>query len=189
MTAKSSVASHLVGPVIAAMVLVVSATAPIQAQQAPGNAGGTMTGTSTGLNRGTKDRPVAHKPANQAAAKPRAAASGQSKAVAPDGKPWSIEDALPSHQPSAVQRQGDIPTVSRPSFGRVPAEGGTGTFGLATDTKVKSNELSDGRPVPGLEANTRKPSSYLGLSLSVPTNDKSLVPVPLPVLPPFGRRD
>ena len=185
MTAKSSVAPHLVGTVIGAMVLVVSATVPIQAQQAPGNAGGTMSGTSTGLNRATKDRPAAHKPANQAAAKPRAAASGQSNALAPDGKSWSIEDALPNPQPGAAPRQGDVPTVSRPSFGRVPVEGGTGTFGLATDTKVKSNELSDGRRVPGLETDTRNPPSYLGLSLSVPTNDKSIVPVP--VLPPFGR--
>jgi len=189
MTTKSSIAPHLVGAVIGAM-LVAGAAAPIQAQQAGVNAGGTVTGTSTGLNRGTKDRPAAQKPSKQTAAKPRAV-SGQSNAVAPDGKPWSIEDALPNHRPSAVQRQTDVPTVSRPSIGRVPVEGGTGTFGLATDTKVKSNELSDGRRVPGLEADTRNPSSYLGLSLSVPTNDKSIfpVPVPPPLLPPFGRRD
>jgi hypothetical protein len=166
--------------------LVAGAAAPIQAQQAAGNAGGTVTGTSTGLNPRTKARPAAQRPANQTAAKQRAA-SGKSNALAPDGKSWSIEDALPSHQPGAVQRQGDVPTISRPSIGRVPVEGGTGTFGLATDTKVKSNELSDGRRVPGLEAETRNPSSYLGLSLSVPTNDKSILPVP--VLPPFGRRD
>lgn len=185
MTANSSVAPHLVGAVIGAMVFAIAASAPTQAQQAAGNVGG----TSNGLNRATKDRPAAQKPANRTAAKQRATASGQSNALAPDGKPWSIEDALPNRQPGAVQRRDAVPTVSRPSFGRVPAEGGTGSFGLATDTKVKSNELSDGRPVPGLEGNTRNPSSYLGLSLSVPTNDKSLVPVPPPLLPPFGRRD
>jgi hypothetical protein len=185
MTARSSVSPHLAGAVIGAMVLAVGAVAPGYAQLAAGNGGGTQ----IGLNRGTADRPAAHKRVKQGAAMPRAAASVPSNALAPDGKPWSIEDALPSHQPGAVQSQKAVPTVSRPGVGRVPVEGGTGTFGLSTDNKVKSGELYDGRRAPGLETETHNPPSYLGLSLSVPTNEKSILPVPVPILPPFGRRD
>jgi hypothetical protein len=67
-------------------------------------------------------------------------------------------------------------------LGRLPvrSSSGTGSFGFETETKVKPNQLPDGRTIPGLEAATsaHSNSTYLGLSLSVPTGEKSLIPAP-----------
>jgi hypothetical protein len=53
----------------------------------------------------------------------------------------------------------------------------TGSFGLETETALKPNQFSDGRPTPGLETVKRQDPSYFGLSLSVPTNDPLFLPL------------
>ena len=62
----------------------------------------------------------------------------------------------------------------------------SGTFGLETETKVKSTEFPDGRRAPGAETTTQRPPSYFGLSISVPTNDKSIIPA---IPAPFGKSE
>jgi hypothetical protein len=94
-------------------------------------------------------------------------------------RPWALEDALPSNS-AAMRRPYEPPPA--PGLGRMPVRSGSGTgsFGFETETKVKPNQLPDGRTIPGLEAATSAhQSTYLGLSLSVPTTgDKSIVPPP-----------
>ena len=95
-------------------------------------------------------------------------------------RPWVLEDALPSNS-AAVRRQYEPPPS--PGLGRLPLRSGSGTgsFGFETETKVKPNQLPDGRTIPSLEAATsaHQNSTYLGLSLSVPTtSDKSIIPAP-----------
>jgi hypothetical protein len=115
-------------------------------------------------------------------ARPRTTSSQQTSGLAPPQREWSLEDALPNRRSNVGSRR-ETPTITTPQLGRIPLE--SGSFGFETETKVKSNELSDGRRVPGLETDKRDPPSYFGLSLSVPTENKSLVPVP--ILPPWGR--
>jgi hypothetical protein len=95
-------------------------------------------------------------------------------------KPWTIENALPDH--SASIRQYDTP---QPKIGRVPLQSGPGTVGVETETKTNAYKTPDGRTIPGLDATAERSSSYMGLSLSVPTSDKSMPLMPL--LPPWGR--
>ena len=92
---------------------------------------------------------------------------------------WTINDALPKDSKAVAN---DIPTASNSQFGRLNLD--TGTVGLTTQSQLKEGQFSDGRRVPGLEAEKRNPSSYFGLSVSVPTNSNSLIPVPL-----FPRRE
>ena len=68
----------------------------------------------------------------------------------------------------------------------MPLQNGPGTFGLETESKVKSTEFPDGRRVPGAETTTQRPPSYFGLSISVPTNDKSIIPS---IPAPFGKSE
>jgi hypothetical protein len=126
---------------------------------------------------------------------PRAQARPQaSSAAAAQTKPWSLDDALPDNSPAAqASRAKTAPAIqptrlepAKPELGRVPLRSGPGTFGLETETKVKSTEFPDGRRVPGVETTQHRPPSYFGLSISVPTNDKSIIPS---IAPPFGRND
>jgi len=95
-------------------------------------------------------------------------------------KPWSLDDALPDNSPAAQARRAKTVTAikpaklepAKPELGRVPLRSGSGTFGVETETKVKSTEFPDGRPAPGVETTPRRPPSYFGLSISVPTTDK-----------------
>jgi hypothetical protein len=120
-------------------------------------------------------REATAKSSKPGAAKHRLAPPPKSMAVGLQQKPWSIEDALPDRQDkSASARRSDVPAVSTPQLGRIPLE--QGSFGLATDTKFKSNEFGDGRRVPGQETIKRHEPTYFGLSLSVPTDNKSLFP-------------
>lgn len=100
---------------------------------------------------------------------------------------WSIDYALPNrygNSRSATERARtpEVTTEINSEFGRVPVQTttGRGSIGL-TSGRVRASELDDGRPVPGLTANTRDESSYVGLSLSVTNTNKSFpVPVPMP---------
>jgi hypothetical protein len=117
-----------------------------------------------------------------AAAKAREA---QSKSGS-ESKPWSLEDALPDNSPAVRERIKETPAAAKPGLGRVPLQNGPGTFGLETETKVKSTEFPDGRRAPGVETTTQRPPSYFGLSISVPTSDKSIIPS---IPAPFGKSE
>ena len=99
----------------------------------------------------------------------------------PGEKPWTLENALPDRSPSLGRY--DTP---QPQIGRVPLQSGPGTVGFETETKTNAYKTPDGRIIPGLETTVGKSNTYVGLSLSVPTSDKSL-PFPLPLEPPWGR--
>ena len=83
---------------------------------------------------------------------------------------------MPDH--SASMRQYD-PRPTSPAIGRVPLQSGTGTFGFETKTQVNPNQTPDGATIRGQEATAARSSSYLGMSLSVPTSNKAMnFPVP-----------
>ena len=111
-------------------------------------------------------RQDAKKPVANALSQP-----GRRPTTAP-GKPWSIEDALPKNSSAVRQPAAES---SAGGLGRIRA--GQGTFGVETESKFKANELPDGRPVPAPSQNAQQPSQYLGLSLSLPTLDKSIIPL------------
>jgi hypothetical protein len=178
MTIRSVAAPYLLGAVVG---LMASVSTVVHAQQ-PANSSKSATGNPIVLHGAQGGKAGAQKSSKRTAPKPRATASQQPSVQVPPQKEWSLEDALPTRRSDAGSRR-ETPTMSTPQLGRIPLE--SGTFGFETETKVKSNELSDGRRVPGLETDKRDPPSYFGLSLSVPTNNKSLVPVP--ILPPWGR--
>jgi hypothetical protein len=166
MTIKKASAPYLVSPIMAAVMLMAGGLVPGHAQQA--------------------DRPNANKPSNPAAVKQRSVASQKSAASQSQQKPWSLEDALPDRQPKAARaRTSDVQGASTSPLGRIPLE--QGSLGFETESKFKPNEFSDGRRVPGQETVKRQEPSYFGLSLSVPTDNKSFFPVPL--LPPLGRAE
>jgi hypothetical protein len=134
----------------------------------------------------TRERAATH---GQGAAQPRPPAivpGAAASARAPQTKPWSIEDALPDNSPAVRERMKETPPPAKPALGRVPLQNSPGTFGLETETKVKSTEFPDGRRAPGAETTTQRPPSYFGLSISVPTTDKSIIPA---IPAPFGKSE
>jgi len=138
----------------------------------------TVSGPAVSQPSDTRERAATH---GQGAAQPRppaAVPAASARGPAPEGqaKPWSIEDALPDNPPAVRQRVKETPAPAKPGLGRLPLQNGPGTFGLETESKVKSTEFPDGRRVPGAETTTQRPPSYFGLSISVPTNDKSIIP-------------
>ena len=112
-------------------------------------------------------------------AKPRQPSTAQnSRKTETPGRQWVLEDALPDHS-AAMRYYAPEPARSTPAMGRVPLRSGPGSFGIATDTQVKANQLPDGQTIPSLDTSSRRTPSYVGLSLTVPTSDKSLnIPVP-----------
>ncbi len=92
-------------------------------------------------------------------------------------RPWSLQDALPNNSSALRASKSEVAPKPGPGLGRVPLQSGAGSFGFETETKVDPNKLPDGQPVPGPESTSKQSPSYLGLSLSVPT-DKLLVPQP-----------
>lgn len=110
----------------------------------------------------------------------RAASSGNERSNA--NKPWSIEDALPKNSRAVPPVQPDAKSTD---LGRVPLRSNGGTFGIETDPQYKSGDFAGSRNTPsGLDTAQHRPQ-YLGLSLSVPTPDKSIVPPAL--VPPWAR--
>jgi hypothetical protein len=92
------------------------------------------------------------------------------------GRPWTLEDAMPDH--SASMRQYD-PRPASPGMGRVPLQSGPGTVGFETKTQVNPNQTPDGATIRGQDATAARSSSYVGMSLSVPTDNKVMnFPVP-----------
>jgi hypothetical protein len=132
------------------------------------------------------DKPAAARSAAAPAAArkpPQPAAPAQRAVPSYDSEPgrvsdyWTIERALPSR--SSAERARPEPA---PQFGRARLQNQPGSVGLASGT-IRSSEFADGRPVPGLTQNTQRESSYVGLSLSVPSNNNSF---PIPLLSPGG---
>jgi hypothetical protein len=152
----------------------------LQAQQ-PANTGSTTARQPLMLHGSKTGKPRSHKTSKNTSRK-QPTTVGQGARQSPPQKEWALEDALPTRRTDGFGSR-EAPAVSTPELGRIPLE--SGSFGLETQTKVKSGEFSDGRRVPGLETVKRDPPSYFGLSLSVPTNDKSLLPAP--IVPPWGR--
>lgn len=64
-----------------------------------------------------------------------------------------------------------------PTLGRIPFE--NGSLGVATNKSYSTTVFSDGRVTPGFENVQTKDPSYFGFSLSVPTTNKSIFPLPL----------
>ena len=87
------------------------------------------------------------------------------------GRPWTLQDAMPEH--SASMRQHDTRPDS-PGMGRMPLQSGPGTLGFETKTQVNPNQTPDGATIRGQEATAARSSSYLGMSLSVPTSNKAM---------------
>jgi hypothetical protein len=134
-------------------------------------------------------RPVVHdaqpKPSPSNSLPSKSSSSKSSPSKSSPNKPWSLEDALPDNSPAARDRLKETP-VAKPQLGRVPFQNGQGTIGFETETKVKSTEHPDGRKTPGADTTPHRPPSYLGLSISVPTNDKSIIPS---IGSPFGKSE
>jgi hypothetical protein len=51
-----------------------------------------------------------------------------------------------------------------------------GTFGFSSDQQIDPYKTPDGSRIRGLDRGSESEPSYLGLSLSVRTEDKSLLP-------------
>jgi hypothetical protein len=141
------------------------------------------------------DRAATHAPPRPPASVPHTTASGRpavrdaqpkpSPSKSLSNKPWSLEDALPDNSPAARDRLKEVP-AAKPQLGRLPLQNGPGTIGFETETKVKPTELPDGRKTPGADTTPHRPPTYLGLSISVPTIDKSIIPS---ITSPFGKSE
>jgi hypothetical protein len=136
------------------------------------------------------DRAAAHATPRPPVSIPHTTASGRpavrdAQSKPSPSKPWSLEDALPDNSPAARDRLKETP-AAKPQLGRLPLQNGPGTIGFETETKVKSTELPDGRKTPGADTTPHRPPTYLGLSISVPTSDKSIIPS---ITSPFGKSE
>jgi hypothetical protein len=92
-------------------------------------------------------------------------------------EPWSLDDAPAAQSRETktsrtMKSEPSRPDSAKPDLGRLPLRDRPGTFGIETETKVKSTEFPDGRPAPGVETTQRRPPPCFGLSISVPTTDK-----------------
>jgi hypothetical protein len=128
------------------------------------------------------------KPATRSAPKP-AAQTGSSDY-------WAVNTSLPSEYHSARPRQKQqsrtvstdrnasqgVQTEMTSEFGRMPVQGAPGSsIGFASGQTASSGRFTDGREVPGINANTRSEDSYVGLSLTTRSASKGfIVPVPTP---------
>jgi hypothetical protein len=141
---------------------------PAPAQQS----GSGRTAAPLDINQRQNQHQAAQKPAaaKPAAAKP-AVATRRQDFTPPPSRQWSLDDALPK---DSTARRREVPQPA-PSLGRIPVEGGT--FGFSTETKVNAYELPDRSRIRGLEPKSDDPS-YLGLSLSLTTDNKSFLSRP-----------
>jgi hypothetical protein len=129
---------------------------------------------------------VALHPAQAQSAKPAAKPAARPAAV-PVAQPaypvnpaeqadyWTVNTALPSQYATDNTRQ----------LGRVPLRDAPGSIGFTSGQSASSGQFHDGRTVPGLNPNTQKESSYVGVSLSVTSANKGFPLVPVPT--PWGR--
>jgi hypothetical protein len=150
--------------------LAVALPAPGSAQQSDPSA------RTAKPDQGGTVRP-ASKPAKPIAAQnTKTAVKTNTKTPEAQGRPWTLDDAMPDH--SASMRQYDTRPAS-PGMGRVPLQSGPGTVGFETKTQVNPNQTPDGATIRGQDATAARSSSYVGMSLSVPTDNKAMnFPVP-----------
>jgi hypothetical protein len=94
---------------------------------------------------------------------------------------WTIEQALPN-RPRAVERR-PAPEAASP-LSRVPIQNTPGTIGFDS-REIRGTTFSDGRPVPGISQNSYDNSSYVGLSVNVPSLTNAF-PIPVPPPPSSG---
>jgi hypothetical protein len=106
---------------------------------------------------------------------------------------WTVNTALPSQysersrpqpKPPAERTRPATPGDNRAPIGRVPLRDAPGSIGFTSGPSTSSGQFHDGRTVPGLNPNTQKESSYVGVSLSVTSASKGL---PIPVPTPWSR--
>ena len=123
------------------------------------------------------DQATATRPAPKSA-KPVVRPGAEQKTKIPEAqsRPWTLQDAMPDR--SASMRHYDTRPTS-PGIGRVPLQSGPGTLGFETKTQVNPNQTPDGATIRGQEATAARSSTYVGMSLSVPTGDKAMT-FPLP---------
>jgi hypothetical protein len=153
------------------MMLAVALPVPASAQQSDPSA------RTAQSDQGAATRPTP-KPAKpvvrtDAAQNAKTSNAKRSNAKTPEaqGRPWTLQDAMPDH--SASMRQYDTRPAS-PPIGRVPLQSGPGTLGFETKTQVNPNQTPDGATIRGQEATAARSSTYVGMSLSVPTTDKAM---------------
>jgi hypothetical protein len=170
MTANSRATWRFTSAFIGATMLAVALAAPGSAQQSDPSA------RTAKPDQGATVRP-ASKPAKPVAAQnTRAAVKTNTKTPEAQNRPWTLEDAMPDH--SASMRQYDTRPAS-PGIGRVPLQSGPGTVGFETKTQVNPNQTPDGATIRGQDATAARSSSYVGMSLSVPTDNKAMnLPMP-----------
>ena len=109
---------------------------------------------------------------------------------------WSVNTSLPSQyadRPKQPAKSSDRSRSAAPSertpIDRVPLRNAPGgSVGFTAGQSASSGRFNDGREVPGLNPNTQKESSYVGMSLSVSSNSKGL-PIPVPVPTPWNRTE
>ena len=152
---------HLVSAFTGAVMLAVALAAPAFAQQ-----------SESAARTAKSDQGAAAHPASRPAktvVRTGAAPNAKTGAKTPEaqGRPWTLQDAMPEH--SASMRQHDTRPDS-PGMGRMPLQSGPGTLGFETKTQVNPNQTPDGATIRGQEATAARSSSYLGMSLSVPTS-------------------
>ncbi|MBX9841283.1 MAG: hypothetical protein K2Z80_05690 [Xanthobacteraceae bacterium] len=133
------------------------------------------------------------RPAAKPAPKPAAAAL-------PSSDYWSVNTSLPSQYTAERPRQQQQRTASTQrsasqgvqtemtsEFGRMPVQGAAGSsIGFTSGQTASSGRFTDGREVPGINANTRSEDSYVGLSLTTRSASKGFI-VPVPT--PWGRTE
>jgi hypothetical protein len=161
MTAKNRM--HFASGLTGALMLAVALPGPGSAQQ-PGPLTRTAPSDQTAATR------PAPKPAKPVV-RPGAELKTNAKTPEAQGRPWTLQDAMPDR--SASMRQYDTRPTS-PGVGRLPLQSGSGTLGFETKTQVNPNQTPDGATIRGQEATAARSSSYLGMSLSVPTSDKAM---------------
>jgi hypothetical protein len=163
MTAKNR--THFASGLIGALMLAVALPAPASAQQSDPSARTTQPDQTAA----TRPTPKPAKPV----VRPGAEQNAKTNAKTPEaqGRQWTLQDALPDQ--SASMRQYDTRPPS-PGMGRVPLQSGPGTLGFETKTQVNPNQTPDGATIRGQDATAARSSSYVGMSLSVPTTDKAM---------------
>jgi hypothetical protein len=181
MTANRRATRHFTSAFIGATMLAVALPAPGSAQQSDPSArtakpdqGATVRPASKPAKPVTAQNTQNTKTAAKTAVK--TAVKTNTKTPEAQGRPWTLDDAMPDH--SASMRQYDTRPAS-PGMGRVPLQSGPGTVGFETKTQVNPNQTPDGATIRGQDATAARSSSYVGMSLSVPTDNKAMnFPVP-----------
>jgi hypothetical protein len=132
--------------------------------------------------------------ARKPAAKPAPAQNYATVNPAEQADYWAVNSSVGAQyssgaKPQAAAKSGQqaraVPS-ERTALDRVQLRDAPGgSIGIAAGDSTRGGRFNDGRNVPGLTANTQNESSYVGMSLSVSSNNKGL-PFPLPG-PAYGR--